>query len=737
MLSHYDTLLFYSHELALLLTSIKTPYEEGFMKKNLVTLSITTALYAVSQVATANVVQEKDIERISVKGTRAPLYDTRDVNAAAFGIKDTLTLPLSIQSFSQQLIENQQVKKLADILANDSSVQNSAIGGVFDFVSLRGFQLDWSNGLRRDGLALAPYQDVALEHIQRLDVLKGPSGLVSGVNNPGGTINYVTKRPTSESFVDLTAQLRSQQGKYVHLDTGGAFESAPHAGYRINLAIEDSGDFTQGDDQKRYFASAAFDWQVTDRLLLRIDGDHQHKTVMSQPILALAIDPSDPAKTILPPYVDINDVLLGQPWTRYKTQATNIALRADYWLADEWQWINQVAYSQNNRHTVFPDIRSLNSNGDVLSGWISISPDEKYQSVAAHSLITGSVNIGNLDHDFVMGVSLRDYSSADGRWIDLDNPISNIFNPVYVPRPQLPKTPDATDTDTTEYSAFITDTLHLSEQWHTTLGLRYIKFKKQQHKPGELLETLDNTSFVTPMIGINYQPTDDVSFYASYSEGAGEGAVAVKNSGMINEGDVLGPQESEQLEFGVKVRQDGATYSAAIFQIEKMLEYHNRTTNYFVQDGQQVHRGIELNVNGELTDTLSIVTSATVIDAEISGLAGEPQLNGNQPLNVPKVQTNVFFDYQTPFSENLTTSLGIFYVGKREQNVNNTLIVPDYTRVDFGVRYKLDALNTTINFKVENVLDKEYWVSAGAKGVNWGVTPGAGRVWALSAKYTF
>ena len=83
------------------------------------------------------------------------------------------------------------------------------------------------------------------------------------------------------------------------------------------------------------------------------------------------------------------------------------------------------------------------------------------------------------------------------------------------------------------------------------------------------------------MLGINYTPDDNMSVYISYSEGAGEGSVAVKGSGAINEGESLGAQESEQLEAGIKYRAGRATYTLAIFEIEKMLEYHNKNQQLF------------------------------------------------------------------------------------------------------------------------------------------------------------
>jgi len=708
------------------------------MNRSVISSGVCLWLVAMNQTFAAQDVEKvTEIETIEVKGTRAPLYDTRDVNAAALGIKDPLSLPISIQSFSEELIVNQRARTLAEVLTNDASIQNTAIGNVFDFVSLRGFQLDWTNGLRRDGLAVAPFQDVPLENIQRIDVLKGPSSLISGFNNPGGTVNFVTKRPTLESFTEVTAELRSRDGKYFHIDTSGQFGDNSALAYRFNAAIEDTGDFTGGDDLERYFISGAIDWQVSEDLLVRFDMDYQDKSVVSQPLIGLATSPYNSSKKVLPPYVDTSDVLLGQPWALYETETVNFALRADYWLSDNWQWITQVAHASNDRFTIFPDIYEVNLQGDVIYSDILITPDETYKTLSAHSFLSGSLSTGRVEHELVTGVSIRDYESNDGRWFNVDNPISNIFNPVYTDQPDYPEYPQATRTNTTESSIFITDKVNLTEDIYATVGLRHIRYQKQEQAPQSEQITLDDETFNVPMLAVNYTPSDNISVYMSYTEGAGEGSVAVIGSGAINEGESLGAQESEQLEAGIKYRAGNATYTMAMFNIEKMLEYHNHTSNYFVQDGVQSHQGIELNVNGEVTNNLSVVASFTAMDAKIDKLEGQEALNGNRPANIPKIQANVFFDYRLVMVEGLNANLGVFYVGERQQSVQNTLSMPSYTRVDAGARYQISSLDTTLRLRIENLFDKEYWLSAGAKGIDWGVMPGRGRTAALSASVEF
>ncbi|TFY95172.1 hypothetical protein DYL61_04255 [Pseudomonas nabeulensis] len=69
--------------------------------------------------------------------------------------------------------------------------------------------MDNFNTVRRDGLTLAPHHDMPLELFERVDVLKGPSGFLYGFNSPGGSVNYLTKRPTLALHERESARLQS------------------------------------------------------------------------------------------------------------------------------------------------------------------------------------------------------------------------------------------------------------------------------------------------------------------------------------------------------------------------------------------------------------------------------------------------------------------------------------------------------------------------------------------------
>ena len=660
---------------------------------------------------------------VVVKASRPPLYSVRDVNLGAFGAKDAFDVPMSIQSYDSALIENQRARTLNDVLKNDPSVQNASLGGAFDHIAIRGFAVDWANTMRRDGLSLAPYQDVPLENVEHIDVLKGPSGFLYGYNSPGGTVNYVLKRPTVKTFAAVTGELRSYNGRYAHLDAGGRLGEGAPIGYRLNIAGEKVGDFTHRDDLSRTFASGAFDWKLGRDALLRLDFDYQEKTLAAQPLLGPQTNGQ------LPPYID-GRVLLGQPWLLYQTRTHDIGGRFDYALNDKWSFTAQFNRSYNKRLAAFPDIYQVRANGDIAGGDIYLSPDQVFKATSGQAFVSGGFRTGALGHELVAGVSERRYEALDGGYIVLSDTVGNIFNPIYRPQPPLPAAPAKNLTENRQSALFASDLLTFSDAWQAIVGIRHIRYANDFTKPASATDAYRQHSTV-PSAGLIYKPRSGLMTYASYSQGLEQGGAAPFST--VNAGEWMKPLKSRQMEIGVKADLDGLTLGAALFDIEKGLEYVN-SGNVYVQDGRQRHRGLELTASGRLNRDLSVVAGLALLRSEQLN-TGDASTDGKRAANVPRTQANVFLDYRIPSMAGLNVSGGLFYVGARPLDSANTVDLPGYARMDAGLRYatKLGGQKTTLRATIENLTDKRYWSAASYASVY----PGKPRTVAVSAGIEF
>ncbi|BBP98140.1 ligand-gated channel [Burkholderia sp. SFA1] len=659
------------------------------------------------------------LNTVVVQGIRPSLYSVPDVNVGALGSKDPMDLPMSISSYTSELITAQASRTLMDVLKNDPSVQNTAVGGAMDNISIRGFPIDWTNTMRRDGMPVAPYYDIPLENTERIDVLKGPSGFLYGVNSPGGTVNYVMKRPTQDRFTSATAELRSYDGYYGAIDTGGPIADG-RLGYRFNVAGERVGNFNHAGDRTRTFVSGALDWEITPRALLRFDFDYQDKKLAAQPVIGLQPDGS------LPPQFDPR-TLLGQPWLQYRTSTFNVGGRFDFKLTDNWNFTTQIAQSYNNRDAAFPDIYSVAANGDILSGDIYLSPDQSFRVLSTNTFVSGRFNTGPLAHQLVTGISTRNYDSHEGGFAAIPLTVGNIFNPVYSPEPAT-VFPQKNATKNFQPSVFISDLIDIGSQWSVMLGVRHVKYRNDSY-PASGTESHYETSVNVPSAGLIFKPRPDISTYVSYSEGFEQGGVAPYNT--LNAGQYLSPVKSKQYEVGAKSDIGGRlTINAAVFRIEKTLQYVN-SANYYVQGGTQRHTGVELTANGRITRDLSVVAGAAYLDT-VQNDTGDPQTNGKRAANVPRFQANAFLDYRIPAVAGLSVDTGVYYVGSRPLDAQNTVSLPGYVRFDAGARYltKIGGLATVLRAGVQNLTDKRYWAAANYSSV-W---PGIPRTFFVSAQ---
>lgn len=187
------------------------------------TLLVAGVLSSLPGVPVAAQEREESVTELEATQVSAPLNKALEVNAGGFGAKDAMEIPLAIQSYSSKTIADSSARTAVDVLSLDPSVLSSSGGSGFDNFRLRGFAMDNFNTIRRDGLTLAPHHDVPLENVERIDVLKGPSGFLYGFNSPGGTINYILKRPTLEPLLNVSVQGSSLLGRYVAIDTSDSF----------------------------------------------------------------------------------------------------------------------------------------------------------------------------------------------------------------------------------------------------------------------------------------------------------------------------------------------------------------------------------------------------------------------------------------------------------------------------------------------------------------------------------
>ncbi len=674
-------------------------------------------------------------------------YRVRSSSVSGFREQDVLDTPFSTTTISAEVIADQQARSLASVIKNDPSVSLAGDPHWFERVNVRGFYLS-TDAVYRDGLSINDQGSIALENKAAVEVNKGLSALRYGVTSPGGTLNYVVKRPTDEPLrmVRLSADDNGAYG--VHADLGGRFGEGRQFGYRINAAAEELRSHVDAFKGDKQFISGFFDWQVNDELTLELDVEHQRmeKLSVGEPALywwgfgedAVAVAAAQAAFPRLSPQTYIS-----QPWAVEPNEQTYVVARASYQINDNWK-----AGLSAHRSKLWRDQNSsglwdvVSSNGNYEAS-IYYAPDQERNNTAYQLVFQGDVRQGSMRHELSFGYDYvqRDMTYPDGVYQSIG--FSNLFYPVGLPRPPVGPADAGLSylaNRSRQQSWFLTDNFIIHDQWRVFGGLRHTQIK--QFGAGSAIDSINkryDKSAVNPALGLVYKPVPQGSIYLSYAEGIEQGGV-VNGPTYTNNGEQLPPLASHQYEIGLKWEIGGdAMLSAALFEIDKGLEIdrdNGNGTRTRIQDGRQVHRGLEITASGQFTPKLRVIAGLAYLDPEIQKTSNTA-LIGKRPQGAPDWQANLFADYSmNEWLHGLSVNGGVYYGGTKAIDPANLWMADSYARLDAGVRYarKLSSgQKLTYRLNVENLTDKRYLAST-----TWGSLQfGAPRTVRVSASINF
>jgi len=678
-----------------------------------------------------------DLEAVTVS---APLNKALEVNAGAFGARDKMEIPLVIENYGSEVIHHADNRTVADVLTVlDPSVTSSSFGGGFDNFRLRGFSGDLFNTLRIDGLALAPHQDMPLELVERVDVLKGPAGFLYGFNSPGGSINYIPKRPTLDPFSRVTVQGSSLQGRYVALDHSASVADGV-VGWRLNTGYSKTGNFNHFGDFERKFIGIATDIRLSPAALLQINANWTDTQSMADPLLradqSSRANPLNPSSYILPPKVNRRHAL-SPSWFRHGIEASNVEAKLEYALNERWTAVGQWNFSRVKHDAAYNDLFDIQPNGDIGYAALAIRRGSRYDSWTGQTYLTGVLETGSLWHEVFVGAShhmnhdrspLWDVDESVGGVLVGDVSVGNIRHPVQPPRIHYGTT-NALDYNSNiqESSVFASDLISLSEQWQVMLGGRTIRFEARNHYAGASSER--KNAFV-PTAALIWRPSADWMAYISHSRGLERGEYAPYYAANANQStDAI---ESQQYEIGLKAQLDeDSSLGLALFDLQRDASYLN-ASNVFVSNGKYQHRGIELTGSTRLFQRLNITGNAAFLDTELKKV-DDPTTLGKRSAGVPRWKSALQARYEMAHGWSLEGTLN--YVGSSAVDAQNSGFIPSYTLFSAGLGYDTQMAKTPVNFRLQgrNLGNKYYY-----PGVNsGGLQIGRGRELFFSAQMGF
>lgn len=286
----------------------------------------------------------------------------------------------------------------------------------------------------------------------------------------------------------------------------------------------------------------------------------------------------------------------------------------------------------------------------------------------------------------------------------------------------------------TTSSIVLADTLSAFDgRVQLTVGgrLQEVKAKRYATFTGALTSTYDEKA-LTPSVSLVVKPWQNVPLYANYIQGLQQGPVAPQ--GTANVGEVFSPYKAEQYEAGVKVDFGRLGATLAFYQLALPNAYTDPSTNVYGLNGEQRNRGAEFNVFGELTPDIRILGGVSYIDSVLINTAGGID-DGNRGTAVPRWRGVLGAEWDTPFIPGLTLTGRVVRNGSVYVDTANTQILPSWTRLDIGARYRIERPNgqpIIIRASIENVLNSSHWEATDSS-----VILNEPRIFKLSASFNF
>ncbi|MEH2121077.1 TonB-dependent receptor [Nostoc sp.] len=626
-------------------------------------------------------------------------------------------IPQSIQVIPQQIIKDQQAIRLTDALRNVSGVQaGSSFGGTRDSFVIRGFG---QGVLFRDGFRDSVNRTTIREtaNLERIEVLKGPASVLFGTIEPGGIINLVTKQPLSEPFYYTELQVGNFGLVRPSIDFSGPLNSDRTLLYRLNAVYESGGnfrDFDQGVD--RFFVSPVLTWKISDRTDLTFEFSYLDDT---RPFDITGIPPIG-RKIADIPY----NRNLGEPDNFAFRNELSASYRLEHRFSENWTLRNAFRFSSSDQRFIGARYDTLDeTTGNLSRSWSDNSGTN--QSYAFQTNLIGKFATGSVKHTLLFGVDLnRDINDLDNYFGD-GAPSINIFNPVYRVAP-IPRRENLSSNVTFNQrldilGIYLQDQIALADNLKLLVGGRFDIVDQESRftsNAGANTNTQQQDNAFTPRVGIVYQPVPPLSLYASYSQSF------APNSATTVSGSLLEPERGTQYEVGIRGEFLNGRLSTnlAAYHLTKsnIATTDPNNTDYSIPVGEQTSQGIELDVVGEILTGWNIIANYAYTDALVT--KDNSPIQGNRLNGAPYNAASLWTTYQIQRGnlQGLGFGLGLFYVGEREGDLENTYELSSYLRTDANIFYKKNNWRAGINFK--NIFNVDYIEGTFSRDQ---VTPGA------------
>lgn len=656
-------------------------------------------------------------------------------------------VPQSISVVTAEEMALHQPRSVKEALSYTPGVAVGTRGAsnTYDYLVIRGFAADGqSQNNYLDGMKMQGnfYNDAVIDPymLERAEIMRGPVSVLYGKSSPGGLLNMVSKRPTTEPLKEIQFKVGTDSLFQIGFDFSDAIDDDGVYSYRLTGVARSNNAQQERAEEQRYAIAPSFSWRPDDKTTFTFLSYFQNEPETGYygwlPKEG-TVDPL-PNGDRLP--TNFNE---GAKNNTYSRNQKMVGYSFDHEFNDTFTVRQNLRFAENKTsqnsvygYGVCTDPANAGNKqcaalapadkGHYLARKYVVD-NEKLQNFTVDTQLQSKFATGEVDHILLTGVDFMRMRNDINSWFGYDDsvPLLDLYNPVnsdfdFGSKDPATSGPYQILNRQKQTGLYVQD----QAQWDkvlVTLGGRYDWADQESYN--RVLNTTskrDDTQF-TWRGGVNYLFDNGVTPYFSYSESF-EPASQTDAQGKL-----FSPSKGKQYEAGVKyVPNDRPiVVTGALYQLTKTNNLMADPAGSFssVEGGEIRARGVELEAKAALSASVNVVGSYTYTDAEYTT---DTNYKGNTPAQVPKHMASVWGDYTLfdgPLS-GLTLGTGVRYTGSSKGDPANTFTVGSYTVVDALVRYDLARVGmagSNVALHVNNLFDREYVASCfNTYGCFWG-----------------
>lgn len=639
--------------------------------------------------------------------------------------------PQSITVMTRQRIDDQNLSTLTDTMEATPGiiVTRDGLGSESDSYWSRGFAIQ---NYEIDGVPTNSRLDnysQSMAMYDRVEVVRGATGLISGMGNPSATINLIRKRPTSEAQASITGQAGTW-------DRYGS-------GFDVSGPLTDSGN-VRGRLVADYKTESAWvdRFQQQSQLMYGIsEFDLSENTLLTLGFSYLRTDVDSPLRSGLPTRFNSGErsnlkrsINSAPDWSYNDHQQTSYFASIEQQLGNGWSGKIEFTHAENQFDEAFNyAMGGVNKDGSGATQLpVRFSGTPRQDNLDLY--VTGPFSLFGREHELIGGVTLSRYRESTPSWggwrydyaESAAGPIDNLFDwDGHSANPGFTES-GKSSIDEDQYAAYLTGRFQVLDDLSLILGSRVINWQRDtSDRPYGASETEvkreENGVFI-PYAGVVYDLNDTWSLYASYTSIFNPQASWVRSE----DNKPFDPMEGKGYEVGIKgTHFDGKLNSSlALYKLQQDNLAIWQHDNVYSAEQDTTSKGVELEFSGELDEGWQASASYAY---SVTTDADDQRIVTTLPRN--SVKTFTSYRLHGPLDK-LTIGGGVNWQSKVGNDLH-TFTQGSYAVTNLMARYQISRnLSTSVN--LNNLFDREYYSNAGLYGVY-----GAPRNLMTSFKYDF